>query len=206
MTVRRSDSGSSPKRLAWMRVIALFVLGLQSLVVELLTPSAAFAQVSVVGASSSTSSTSAAGRKSFFNSASGHHWVFWYTGSGVAYASSSDGVTWTQRGTLAYDTPNFSVAFRELGGTPYVFVVTEANTYDVVIHRGTVGSTSISFESAVTVLDGSSASDKYILPHVALDTSGYVWTAAFHDLGAVGERYPGCSSNLLDRLFSSRLR
>ncbi|MFN9941102.1 MAG: hypothetical protein ACK56I_16655, partial [bacterium] len=115
--------------------------------------------------------------------------VFWYTGSQIDYASSADRSTWTTRGNLAYNTPNFSVAQKTISGTSYVFLVTEANTYDVVIRRGTISGTSITFDSEVTVLDGTSASDRYILPHVALDTNNKVWTAAFKDLGDVGDRY-----------------
>ncbi len=70
-----------------------------------------------------------------------------------------------------------------------MFLVTEANTYDVVIRRGTISGTTITFDSEVTVLDGTSSSDKYIMPAVSLDTNDKVWTAAFKDLGAVTDRY-----------------
>jgi hypothetical protein len=162
--------------------------GILLAVFSLVIPSAD-AQVSVVGASTSTSSTTAAGRKSFYDSGAGNNWVFWYTGSQIDYASSATGSTWTTQGNLAYNTPNFSVAFKIISGTSYVFVVSEADTYDVVIRRGVISGTTITFDSAVTVLDGSSASDKYILPHVALDANDKVWTTAFKDLGDIGERY-----------------
>ena len=147
------------------------------------------AQVSVVGASTSTSSTTAGARKTFYDSGSSNHWAFWYTGSQIDYASSSDATTWTTRGNLTYNTANFSVAFKVISGTSYVFLVSEANTYDVVIRRGTISGTTITFDSEVTVLDGTSASDKYILPTVSLDTDDKVWTVAFKDLGDVGDRY-----------------
>ncbi|MEN9846369.1 MAG: hypothetical protein RIS36_1516, partial [Pseudomonadota bacterium] len=151
--------------------------------------SSAHAQVSVVGASTSTNSTTAAARKTFYDSGGSNHWAFWYTGSQIDYASSSDATTWTTRGNLSYNTTNFSVAFKVISGTSYVFLVTEADTYDVVIRRGTIAGTTITFDSAVTVLDGSSASDKYVLPSVALDSNDKVWTVAFKDLGDVGDRY-----------------
>ena len=160
-----------------------------SLTFLILIPSAAHAQVNLVGASTSASSTTAGSRKTFFDSGSSNHWVFWYTGSQIDYASSSDAVTWTTRGNLSYNTSNFSVAFKVISGTSYVFLVTEANTYDVVIRRGTISGTTITFDSEVTVLDGTSASDKYILPSIALDSDDKVWTAAFKDLGDVGDRY-----------------
>jgi hypothetical protein len=90
---------------------------------------------------------------------------------------------------LAYNTPNFSLAHKVISGTSYLFFVTEANTYDVVLRRGTISGTSVSFDSEVTVLDGTSANDAYLRPHVVCDTNGKVWTAAFKDLGNVGERY-----------------
>jgi len=142
-----------------------------------------------VGASTSTSSTTPGGRKTFYDSGSGNHWVFWYTGSQIDYASSSGTTEWVTRGNLSYNTANFSVAFKVISGASYVFLVTEANTYDIVIRRGTISGTTITFDSAVTVLDGTSASDKYVLPSVALDSNDKVWTTAFKDLGDVGDRY-----------------
>ena len=65
----------------------------------------------------------------------------------------------------------------------------DLNSYDVIMRRGSISGTTISFESEVTVLDGTSASDKYVAPHVALDANSKVWTAAFNDLGDVGDRY-----------------
>ncbi len=158
-------------------------------VYTLITPLVAHAQVSVVGSSSSTNSTTPGARKNFFDSGSNLHWAFFYNGTAVEYASSPDAATWTSRGTLSYNTANFSVAFKIISGTSYVFLVSEANTYDVIMRRGTISGASITFDSEVTVLDGTSASDKYILPHVALDSNDKVWTAAFKDLGNVGDRY-----------------
>ena len=149
----------------------------------------ATAQTSVAGQSTSTSSTTSGARKSFFDSASGIHWVFFYSGSAIEYSSSHEGTTWTSQGSLPYNTPNFSLAFKEISETSYVFLVTEAHTHDIVIRRGTISGTTITWESEVTVLDGSSASDRYFLPHVAFDANGKAWIAAFKDLGDVGDRY-----------------
>jgi hypothetical protein len=169
-----------------LRVVGLFVLlwCLLSAVVP-----CAHAQTSTVGQSTSTSSTTEGARKSFFDSSSNTHWVFWYNGTAVEYASSPDGTTWTSRGTLTYNTPNFTITHKVLGGTSYVFLVSEANTYDVVMRRGSISGTSVSFDSEETVLDGTSSSDAYIRPHVVCDTNGKVWTVAFKDLGNVGDRY-----------------
>ena len=114
--------------------------------------------------------------------------MFWYNGSAVEYASSGDASSWTSRGTLPYNTPNFSVAFKRLAGTSYIFVVAEANTYDVVMRRGGVQATSISFDGEDTVLDGSAVGDRYLLPSVSLDANGKVWTSALKDMGDRGDR------------------
>jgi hypothetical protein len=114
------------------------------LVISFFAPMAG-AQTSVVGQSTSTSSTTEGARKSFIDTTSNTHWVFWYNGTAVEYASSPDGSTWTSRGTLAYNTPNFSVTHKVIGGTSYVFLVSEANTYDVIMRRGTISGTSITF-------------------------------------------------------------
>lgn len=179
-------SSRVPQRRALWRCSLLITLGAFITTVSSYT---AYAQVSVVGASTSTSSTTSGARKSFFDTTSNLHWAFWYTGSAIEYASSPDAATWTSQGTLPYNTANFSVAFKAISGTSYVFLVSEANTYDVVMRRGSISGTSITFDGEVTVLDGTSASDKYITPTVALDANNKVWAAAFKDLGDVGDRY-----------------
>ena len=86
-----------------------------------------------VGSSTTLNPTTAGDRKSFSDSASGLHWLFWHNGSAIEYASSANASTWTSRGTLAYNTSNFSVAFKSISGTSYVFLATEANSFDVVL-------------------------------------------------------------------------
>jgi hypothetical protein len=114
--------------------------------------------------------------------------VFWYTGSQIDYASSSDGATWTTRGNLAYNTANFSVAFKVISGASYVFLVSEANTYDVVIRRGSISGTTITFDSEVTVLDGGSVTDRYLTPAVGVNNSDYVWVAGVKEFSTATAR------------------
>ncbi|MEN9845839.1 MAG: hypothetical protein RIS36_986, partial [Pseudomonadota bacterium] len=153
------------------------------------SPTTALAQVSVVGTSSSRSATTPAARKSFYDSVSQTHWAFWYSGTDIAYASSQDGTTWVTRGSLPYNTPNFAVAYEVINSTPYIFLVSEANSFDIVLRRGVVASQSITNWVETTVFDGASSSDSYTLPTVALDDSWRVWTVAFKDRGNVGERF-----------------
>ncbi len=150
--------------------------------------SAAFAQTNTVGLSSSLDATTASAQKSFVDTATNITWSFWYNGTAIEFSSSSDQVTWTSRGTLPYNTPNFSIAYKVISGISYLFLIGEANTHDVVLLRGSIAGTSISFEGEVTVFDGSSASDRYTLPAIQLDSNNRIWTAAFKDLGPVGDR------------------
>ena len=115
--------------------------------------------------------------------------MFWYNGASVEYSSSGDGINWTSRGTLSYNTADFSIAYRVISGTPYVFVVAKANSYDVLIKRGAVLSGGITFEAEVVAFDGNSPSDSYLWPYIALDSANKLWIAAFKDLGQVGDRY-----------------
>ena len=157
--------------------------------ISLLIPVESWAQVSVVGASIPASSTTTGARQSFFDPTSGRHWAFWYNGSAIEYSSSEDGATWNSGGTLPYDSSEFSIAHKVISGSSYVFVATTANAHDVAVRRGAVSANAITFESEVLVFDGSSSSDKYVKPHLALDLNDKIWVAAFHDLGDIGDRY-----------------
>ena len=118
------------------------------------------------------------GRKTFFDEVNNKHWAFYYNGTAIEYAYSADGTTWSTVSTLAYDTPNFSLTYKNISGQGYVFVVNEGDSYDILISRGSVGSNSINFDSAVTAMDGTSSSDQYRMPAVSLDGNNYVWVAA----------------------------
>ena len=120
-------------------------------------------------------------RKTFYDTINSKYWAFYYTGSAIQYAYSADGSSWTTVSTLAYNTPYFSLTYKEISSSPYVLLVSEANSYDVVLRRGAVGASSITFADAVTVYDGSSATDKYIHPCVSLDANNYVWVASLYN-------------------------
>lgn len=132
----------------------------------------------------SVSSASAIGgggqRKSFYDTVNGKHWAFYNTGTAIEYSYSSDNSTWTAAGTLAYASADFSVTYKSIGGVPYVFLVAAANNYDVILRRGALASSAITFASEQTVFDGSSTSDQYQKPSVTLDANDLVWVAAVH--------------------------
>ncbi len=140
--------------------------------------------LSVLGTTTIDTSTSANAtlnggqRKTFFDTVNNLHWVFYYNGSAIEYAYSANGSTWTTASTLSYNTTDFSLTYKEISNTGYVLLGIQANTYDVVLRRGTTSSTSISFDSAVTVFDGNSTANSYSDPTVALDANNYVWVGA----------------------------
>src|SRR5690606_31851499 len=119
--------------------------------------------------STSTQATSnSAQRKVFFDSLNELHWAFYYNGSAIEYSYSADGESWTSAGTLAYDSSSFSAIYKTIGGVSYVFVVGEANDYDVIMTRGSLTQDSVNFGVAITVLDGTSVFDRYTKPSAAI--------------------------------------
>jgi len=136
----------------------------------------AYAAPATVDTSTSSQATAdSSQRKVFFDSLNEIHWAFYYNGSAVEYSYSADGESWTSAGTLAYDTSHFSAIYKTIGGTSYVFVVAEANTYDVVLRRGTLGASNINFEGEITVFDGTADDNKYIKPTVAISANNQLW-------------------------------
>ncbi len=170
-----------------LRYIASALLSLIALVCVPL--SSLRAQTTPLGASTSLDAMTSSAHRIFVDTITNVTWAFWYNGSAIEFASSADQTTWVSRGSLPYNTPNFSVTYKTLSGTSYVFLTSEANSYDVILRRGTLSATAISFESEITILDGTSASDRYTLPVVQLDSNEKLWVASIKDLGPVGERF-----------------
>jgi transposase-like protein len=148
-----------------------------------------FAQTGVIGYIGSISSlidnvpaaeTSATSpqRLTFYDEENGSYWVFYHNGTEIEYASSSSGSSWTNRGTLAHNTGNFSLSYQVINSVGYVFLATECDDYDICLLRGTLGAGSVSFDSPVTVYDGTSATDNYLKPAITVDSNNYVWVAA----------------------------
>lgn len=119
-------------------------------------------------------------RKIFYDSVNSKHWAFYHNGSAIGYSYSSDSLTWTTASTLPYATDDFALTFKSIGGTPYVFLAIKSGTYDIVLRRGVLSSTSIAFDNEQMVFDGTSSSDFYAGPSIATDTDNYLWVAAVH--------------------------
>lgn len=119
-------------------------------------------------------------RKSFYDTVHGRHWAFYNTGSAIEYSYSTDNYAWHIAGTLAYGTADFSLSFKSIGGTAYVFVAAQANNYDIVMRRGALANTSITFAAEQIVFNGTATNDTYTKPSVALDANDILWVAAVH--------------------------
>lgn len=164
---------------------SLCVFGAICLLCVGMLPSVAFAVPTLIDTSTSQAATSyTSQRKTFYDTVNQLYWAFYYNGAAIEYSYSSNGEAWTQAGTLPYNTSYFSLSYRAIGGTPYVFLATEGNTFDIELRRGTLSAGSISFESPVTLLDGTSSSNTYRRPSIALDATDRVWVAAIRDTGA----------------------
>ncbi|MBL7663451.1 choice-of-anchor D domain-containing protein [bacterium] len=144
----------------------------------------ALAQPYLIDTSSSDNATSnTSQRKTFFDAVNNTHWAFYYSGSQIEYAYSTDGELWTLLGSLPYNTPNFSLTYKNIAGTAYAFFAVEANTHDIVIRRGALTATTITFGSEITALNGTSQTNSFSKPNLILDQSNKLWVAALRDYG-----------------------
>ena len=151
----------------------------------LLSPALCIAAPTAIDTSTSANATAPSEqRRAFFDTVHNTHWVFYYNGSAIEYAYSADATTWTSAGTLAYSTSAFSIAAKEISGQFYVVLGTEANTYDIALRRGVVGTTSIAFDSEITALNGTAVDDAYTSPSVAVDGNNNLWVGAVWDVSA----------------------
>lgn len=166
----------------WILTCSIFLL---------LCPVYASSEPSQIGTSNSLNATAkSSSRKSFYDTVNRQHWAFWYDGSQVLYAKSSDGVSWEDVGNLSYNSSDFTVSFKDVDGYAYVVFCSNANDYDVVARRGLLSSSSIAFDSETIILNGSALTDRFSNPSVAFDTNNHVWVTAIYDNGSVGfERY-----------------
>lgn len=144
----------------------------------------AHAAPAIVDTSTSAAATSGTeNRKTFYDDINRTHWAAYYNGSAIefSYTDDHESGTWTSAGTLSYNTSEFSLTYKSISGVPYVVIAAPANTYDIVLRRGVVGTTSIVFDAEVTALDGTADDDAYSAPSIALDGNDKLWVAAVWD-------------------------
>ncbi|MFC1649692.1 hypothetical protein ACFL2C_03215 [Patescibacteria group bacterium] len=159
------------------------------------------------GASTNTTATGYSfQRKTFLDSTNSRHWLFYHDGDEIEYKYSSDnGSNWTAGGNLSYDTNDFSVWQAKISTTEYVWLAVDTGD-DIVLRRGTLGASSITWDSAspvVTAFDGSGASDTYAHAYVSLDSSNYIWTGARYYDGSNYNYYAVKSANTADTTWTA---
>ncbi|MDD2943504.1 MAG: hypothetical protein PHC51_11140 [bacterium] len=148
-----------------------------------MTPLELYAAPATVNTSTAATATSGNSKKTFYDEINHRHWAAYYNGSAIEFGYTDDleAGNWNTSGTLAYNTSEFALTYRTIGGVPYVIVAAAANAYDIVLRRGVVGATSIAFEAEVTALDGTADDDAYSAPSIALDGNNKLWVAAVWD-------------------------
>jgi hypothetical protein len=118
-------------------------------------------------------------RKTFFDAATLRYWSFSYNGSAIEYSVSANGTNWTSAGTLAYNTSDFSTAYKLISGTGYVFLSANCGSgCDICVKKGTLSAGSISWSGEYVPLNGVAAADAYQKPVITLDSYNNIWIAA----------------------------
>ncbi len=117
-------------------------------------------------------------RKTFYDSTNGVYWRFSYDGTQIKgeYNISPWNSGWTTSSSIATSTNDFSL----WKDSSYVFIAYVSGN-SIVVRRGTLSPTSISWGSTNTALNGTSASDTYIYPNISEDSSGYLWVSATYN-------------------------
>ena len=106
------------------------------------------------------------------------YWMFYYSGTSIEYGYSGTSGKWTTSDSIAYNTPNFSVA--SSGGKVFA-AVEKDSTFNVVIKRGTFYTSSITFdESEYSIFSGVSSTNSYSMPAIAVATDNYLVVAAMN--------------------------
>jgi hypothetical protein len=137
---------------------------------------------SLVGQSTSGLATQGnAQRKVVFDSVAGLYWAFYYNGTTIFYYTSPDAQTWTNAGTLSNASIDFSVTYKAISGTGYIFIALHENgSHDITVLRGTLSGPTIVFDTPIIALDGSSLEDTYSSPSIAVTADDTLWIAAVH--------------------------
>jgi hypothetical protein len=115
--------------------------------------------------------------RSFYDTVGGRHWVFTGRSDQIEYRYGMGSNAWASAGNLSYANAQFAVAYRVLNGVAYVFLVT-TSSHNIVLRRGTVSGATITFGQEQPIFTGTSASNSYIRPTIALDSNDKIWVGA----------------------------
>lgn len=122
------------------------------------------------------------GSRVIYDTVNSRHWAFYSDGSQLTAMYSADGSSWTSTGFVTGPSSEAQLYFADVGGTGFLFALEQSGP-DIVLRRGTLSASSVSFESPVTVFDGTSASNRYGAPTAAVASDSKLWVAAAHDNG-----------------------
>lgn len=95
-------------------------------------------------------------RHSFYDTLNARHWQFFVDGSTIKSQYSTNGAAWVAATNLTATVTKFTVHYKSISGTAYVFLVSEESSHDILLRRGSLSTTSITWDSAVTVFNGTS--------------------------------------------------
>ncbi len=119
-------------------------------------------------------------RKSFYDTQNLRYFEFFHDGDELETRYSTDGTNWTSDDDhLDYDTNDFSVWYKTISSTSYVWLAVTSGT-DIVVRRGTLSTTGVAWEASVIT----ALSTTYAYPSITLDSSDYIWIAARHTDGS----------------------
>ncbi|MFQ6061236.1 MAG: hypothetical protein ACE5KV_08115, partial [Thermoplasmata archaeon] len=127
--------------------------------------------------SSATSTAFSTQRKLFYDGT--YFWSFYYDGgqSQTMYEYSSDGSTWTSTPVSAFSTSDVryaSVWYDSSNSAVYIVGDTTASDTTVIVRKGTISGTSISWGSEYTVtVSGASLGSK--VAYITRASDGYIW-------------------------------
>jgi hypothetical protein len=116
-------------------------------------------------------------KHTFFDPIHQMHWVLHLVDGKLASAFSKSGEEWMDSTQMESPATQFALHYKVIAGTGYVFVAVDDGTYGVDVRRGVVGSTGISWGSAVKVFTGTSYGLRFKNPSISSDESN-LWVAA----------------------------
>jgi len=108
-------------------------------------------------------------REVFWDSINSLWWAFYYNGSLIEYSNSSNGSSWTSRGTTGVSTNDFSVW--PVNGSTTLYLAYRDTSVGIKAQQGTLSPTSISWGSATTV-DADTGDN---VPVISRDSNGKLW-------------------------------
>ncbi len=115
-------------------------------------------------------------RKTFYHSATGHHWAFWRQGSStIQYGYSVNGTDFYAPGTgLEVPADQFTISVNG----DRVFLAYTADE-DIELLRGTISGTSIRWGPVSVAMDASGVNDAFLKSAMTVAKNGEVYMAAF---------------------------